>query len=100
MGQLTVSAAGRWKSEHFDLLFIDDQSFAIRDLRSKLDAVVIHDMPKVPEGLLESAAAVSDRIVLAGKNSWRTREDVAHWCMERNIPFHDIFAQGAFVLQR
>ncbi len=100
MGQLTVSAAGRWKSEHFDLLFIDDPSFAIRDLRSKLDAVVIHDMPKVPEGLLESAAAVSDRIVLAGKNSWRTREHVAHWCMERNILFHDIFAQGAFVLQR
>jgi competence protein ComEC len=98
--ELALSVNGRWKSEHFDLLFISDPQKPITTPANKLDAVVIHDLSFVPEEFLERISALADRVILAGKNDGRTRYKVADWCRNRNIPFHDIFAQGAFILRR
>ncbi len=97
----TVIAAGRWASDAFDVLFLSDgsQEEDIKGL-SGLDAVIFHDMEHIPDKLLEAAAGASACIILAGKNSWRSRAYVGRWCAQQAIPFHDVFAQGAFILEK
>ena len=94
----SVAAAGRWRTDRFDILFVPGQ-FPI-GIDEQLDAVIFHDRDRITEGDLQQAAAVSDRIVLAGRNPYSVRERVAAWCEDHRVGFHDVFAQGAFILER
>jgi competence protein ComEC len=95
-----LTGGGLWVNDAFNVLFVDSAGTMNFPETGLLDAVIIHDMDRVPEHLLEQAAAVSKHLVLAGRTSWRTREKVAEWCVERDVPFHDVFGQGAFRIER
>src|SRR5690606_33590201 len=64
----TLTGGGRWSNSIFDVLFIDSPE-NMGDLAEglDLDAIVLHDMEKIPEQLLERSAEVAKTIVLAGK---------------------------------
>lgn len=95
----TSAGEGRWMSDRFDVLFVDDPAAPIVQVPDqRFDVIVLHDLQHIPEELLRTAARAAGQLVIAGKSNWRTREWVAKWCRDHEVPLHDVFAQGAFVL--
>ncbi|MDQ3101467.1 MAG: ComEC/Rec2 family competence protein, partial [Bacteroidota bacterium] len=96
----TIIGGERWKSKDFDVLFVNDPK-KVTELSpsTHLDIVILYDLDRISEELLARVEGITDRIVIAGKNHWRSREAAFKWCVDRNIPVHDVFAQGAFILE-
>ncbi len=96
----TILADGRWRSEHFDVLFISGGGPFRVPNGKVLDAVVLADMGYVEEEELQPLADVSSLIVLAGGIPWRTRDRVRTWCEAHQVACHDVREQGAFIREQ
>ncbi|MDX9751287.1 MAG: ComEC/Rec2 family competence protein [Flavobacteriales bacterium] len=95
----TIAGAGRWTAPGMDVLFVSAGSgWPAGTLRP--DVMVVHDMQRLRTEDLPAEAVVPERVVLAAGLHWRVRGALKTWCTEREIPWHDVQDQGAFILER
>ncbi|HPF92237.1 MAG TPA: hypothetical protein PLL57_16360, partial [Flavobacteriales bacterium] len=58
-----------------------------------------HDLRYIEQEDLEVLTGSSGYIVLAGGLPWKLRAHIRKWCVQHDIPCHDVTEQGAFQLE-
>jgi competence protein ComEC len=94
----TLAAADRWMAPGLDVLFVSEGGAPMGSDQGPFDAVIFHDMRRISEDQVEAAARSAKWVVLAGRIPWRVRERVARQAAALGVQVHDVFAQGAFLL--
>lgn len=97
----SLAAEGRWRSPDFDVAFVSGQEpWPDSTLNARFDAVVLHDLDRLPADHLERITRSTQHLVLGAGLSWRVRNAALEHAAHADLAVHDIRSQGAFILER
>lgn len=93
----TLFGGGLWSTSGLDVRFHTSNSQTSVIIPS--DVLVLHDLRYIEQEDLEVLTGSSGYIVLAGGLPWKLRAHIRKWCVQHDIPCHDVTEQGAFQLE-